>query len=1324
MSTFAITKRFLAKNGIDNNGQTSINAADPVNPQDLATKNYQDTAINTLTTLVNTLSGGESSAVIAETTRATAAELVLTNNLTSEATTRATANGANSSAITTETTRATTAENTLTTNLASEVTSRTNADAANAAAITTEVSRALAAEALLLPVTGNAASNVAVNSLTVTTDILPLYTSTTTGGSNIGSPTQRFKGIYVDEAHLSVNTLYLGNTAILGTTEQVINISADPGQSINMTTTGIGTTILTSQQQVELLTTGPGANVVVQATGIGSNVNFNAQQAINFTAPLSTTFGNSVVTGTQTVGGNMTVTGNLVVNGATTTVNSTTVTTADNIIQVNKGQVGSGVSAGIAGMSVDRGDAATYQFVYDESVQMFRVGMVGNLETLASQPFIATNYAGINHTHTVATETIPGFMSITDKVKLDSVSNIADVSVVTAETNARTAADAATLASAKSYTDSATAGTVTSASLTTETNARIAADNTLTTAVATAQTQANLGVTNATTANTDIATEITNRTAADAATLASAKSYTDSSVSGLATSSSVTTEATTRSNAVNTLTTNLSAEVSRAESVESAINANLAAVTTTTNAVTTNLATEITNRTAADAATLASAKSYTDSATAGMLTSAALSTEVTRAEAAEATLTTNVATAQTTANTANATIAALAKVASTGSYSDLSNKPTNVSSFTNDSAYQNLTQVNAAIQAVVGAAPTALATLAAIDVQLSTDETAAAALTNVVSTKAAQTDLTTEITNRVAANALLVSKTTTVNGHTLSSNITVTAADLGLGNVTNVAQLASTQALVITGDITATSTVLSTGTIATTLATVNSNTGSFGSATSIPVLTLDGKGRVTAASTVAVSIPSGAISVTGGDITMSGTTGTAITNATLATVTQGSTGTNLVKVALDTKGRVVSNVAVAQADITGLLSTGSITNAMLANTAVVNLSGTNTGDNAANTAYANDYRAANFVAGTNYLAPNGSAAALTSFPTFNQNTTGTASNVTGTIAITNGGTGATTAATARTALSAAALGANTDITSLQSGVSAPGLTGSANSTIAAAGTTQATATVLNADTNTVNSGTGGVIAQSSIAGNKVVTVINRSGAAINLYPAVGHTFDGLATNTAISIPNGGFLELVATSATSWNTSYQAITQGQYVVGAVSNATSATTCTGNAATVTNGVYTTTINALAIAAPITGYASTTGTVATTDSIVAAIGKLNGNILASQGTTFNNQTGTTYTTVLTDAAAAGVINNTLTFNNAATQTVTIPPNSSVAYAVGATMQVIQLGVGKVTFAAGAGVTINSSGSLKSIGSQYTAVTLMQMSLNTWLLVGALIA
>lgn len=77
---------------------------------------------------------------------------------------------------------------------------------------------------------------------------------------------------------------------------------------------------------------------------------------------------------------------------------------------------------------------------------------------------------------------------------------------------------------------------------------------------------------------------------------------------------------------------------------------------------------------------------------------------------------------------------------------------------------------------------------------------------------------------------------------------------------------------------------------------------------------------------------------------------------------------------------------------------GLIPNAALANGAVANLSGTNSGDNSVNTTYANDFRAANFVAGTNYLAPNGSAAALTSFPTLNQNTTGTAGGLSANIA--------------------------------------------------------------------------------------------------------------------------------------------------------------------------------------------------------------------------------------------------------------------------------------------------------------------------------------
>ena len=57
------------------------------------------------------------------------------------------------------------------------------------------------------------------------------------------------------------------------------------------------------------------------------------------------------------------------------------------------------------------------------------------------------------------------------------------------------------------------------------------------------------------------------------------------------------------------------------------------------------------------------------------------------------------------------------------------------------------------------------------------------------------------------------------------------------------------QTITLSGDVTGTGT----GTFATTLATVNSNVGSFGNTTSIPVLTVDAKGRVTAVSTATIA---------------------------------------------------------------------------------------------------------------------------------------------------------------------------------------------------------------------------------------------------------------------------------------------------------------------------------------------------------------------------------------------------------------------------------------------------------------------------------------
>lgn len=70
-----------------------------------------------------------------------------------------------------------------------------------------------------------------------------------------------------------------------------------------------------------------------------------------------------------------------------------------------------------------------------------------------------------------------------------------------------------------------------------------------------------------------------------------------------------------------------------------------------------------------------------------------------------------------------------------------------------------------------------------------------------------------------------------------------------------------------------------------------------------------------------------------------------------------------------------------------------------------------------------------------YLRGNGTDVVMSAIqagdvPTLNQNTTGTADNVTGVVAVVNGGTGASDATNARTNLTAAKSGANTDITSI------------------------------------------------------------------------------------------------------------------------------------------------------------------------------------------------------------------------------------------------------------------------------------------------------
>ena len=89
--------------------------------------------------------------------------------------------------------------------------------------------------------------------------------------------------------------------------------------------------------------------------------------------------------GDVTVGANLTVTGDLTVNGTTTTLNTQTIEAEDNLILINSGETGAGVTAGTAGIEVDRGTETNYQFMYQESTDSFVIGEIGGLQKVATR---------------------------------------------------------------------------------------------------------------------------------------------------------------------------------------------------------------------------------------------------------------------------------------------------------------------------------------------------------------------------------------------------------------------------------------------------------------------------------------------------------------------------------------------------------------------------------------------------------------------------------------------------------------------------------------------------------------------------------------------------------------------------------------------------------------------------------------------------------------------------------------------------------------------------------------------------------------------------
>jgi hypothetical protein len=192
-------------------------------------------------------------------------------------------------------------------------------------------------------------------------------------------------------------------------------------------------------------------------------------------------------------------------------------------------------------------------------------------------------------------------------------------------------------------------------------------------------------------------------------------------------------------------------------------------------------------------------------------------------------------------------------------------------------------------------------------------------------------------------------------------------------------------------------------------------TGSTNFGTSGQVLTSAGSGATPTWTTPTTGTVT-SVSGTTGRITSTGGT-TPVLDLTSGVATAGTTGsTSLIPViTIDTYGRVTSITTAAnpQGTVTSVTGTSPVVSSGGATPAISLASGYGDTLNPYASKTANYFLAA----------PNGSAGVPTfravvaaDIPTLNQNTTGTASNVTGTVAIANGGTGQTTANTAFNAL--------------------------------------------------------------------------------------------------------------------------------------------------------------------------------------------------------------------------------------------------------------------------------------------------------------------
>ena len=116
----------------------------------------------------------------------------------------------------------------------------------------------------------------------------------------------------------------------------------------------------------------------------GGSISLGGSATVNVDSTVVRTTSNQTIAGNKTFNGDIVI-NNLSITGSFAHVDVTTLTVEDNTILLNSGEAGAGVTAGTAGLEIDRGSEANYLIMFDEASDRLKIGITGSEASVISE---------------------------------------------------------------------------------------------------------------------------------------------------------------------------------------------------------------------------------------------------------------------------------------------------------------------------------------------------------------------------------------------------------------------------------------------------------------------------------------------------------------------------------------------------------------------------------------------------------------------------------------------------------------------------------------------------------------------------------------------------------------------------------------------------------------------------------------------------------------------------------------------------------------------------------------------------------------------------